>query len=264
MSKDINIISWNVNGLRSILKKNNIFDNKSGIFEDLVSKYDIICLSETRLHVDDVRTGDPLGSFLSNYKFRHYTDSGKSGYAGLVIYSKIEPIKYHSFQFGRYLELEFEKVFFILVYVPNSGTLLDYRLETWDPFLYNRIKELMSLKDVIICGDFNVIHQNNDIRHYVLKRNKVAGALDVERASYFKLLSLGLYNVFRLKYPHKIIYTYYSYRTFGRKYNSGMLIDHFLVTRNVLKNVKDISILENIYGSDHLPITMTIKKSLFI
>jgi exodeoxyribonuclease III len=257
------IISWNVNGLRAITKKHTIFNNEEGTFEEFVNQKnpDILCLSEIKMNC---KVDSLLSEILPQYKYKFWSHCSKStGRHGVAVFSKIRPIspvidKLGDFD-GRYLELEFEKYYLVSIYAQNSGEENLKNLELrkkWDSEFLKRVTKLKAKKEVILTGDFNVVHLPIDTSNFEKQRNKVAGVTDLERNNFKNLLSKGFFNVFRILHPEKIKFTYFSYRTRGRKYNSGMQIDYFLVTQKLLKYVKSINILDNIYGSDHLPIQL--------
>lgn len=264
----ISILSWNVNGLRSIIKKNNIIDDShvlNNTFENFISNLnpDIIVLTETKLN----KCSDNLfDSLLSQYKYRYIQPCNvHKGRNGVIIFSKIKPLNvlFNITDEGRYIQLEFSNVYVCGVYVPNSGDKLkrlDYRINTWNPLFLNHVNNLKKIKDVIICGDLNVINNINDTSNYKGQINKIAGVTQLEINNFHLLLNSGFIDVYNYLFPNKVEFTYYSYYTHGRKYNKGMRIDYFLVTKNILKNIITMNVLNNIYGSDHLPILLTLKK----
>jgi exodeoxyribonuclease-3 len=240
------ILSWNVNGLRSILKK----DLGGQSFEDLVKDYDIVALQETKLSCKVHVKCCP--DFLYKY-FSHCEN--KPGSHGVVVFSKIKPVSTESsikgFS-GRYLQLEFEKFYFITVYSQNSGTVgLEKRCE-WDHELYEKLKGLK--KPVVICGDFNVVQLEIDTYNFKGHRNKLAGIYDIERYNFSKLLGIGFINVYRWFHPKTIGYTYFSYLFPARLRNKGLTLDYFLVSKNIIKKIKSVKILGDVYGSDHVPL----------
>jgi len=165
------ILTWNVNGIRAILKKEFIIDNKISKTNTFINylhdtKADIICFNETKISEVQMKELTILSTSL--YPYQYHTHSiKKAGYSGVSIYSKIEPIKeIKTFEDpeGRIICLEFSKFYFIATYIPNSGSQLkrlSYRTKIWDTQFYKYIKKLMSTKLVIVAGDLNVA--NNDI-----------------------------------------------------------------------------------------------------
>ena len=271
-------LSWNVNGLRAILKKDCIINNvkdPNNTFKNFLEKQnaDVVCLTEIRM--DYTKNPPDLG-----YPY-NYASFKTNGRAGVLVMSKIKPksVKTDLIEEGRVVVLEFDRVspagsstgtssttysgnsfYFVGVYVPNSGEelkTLDYRVNTWDPEFYNLLHKLNKKLPVIVAGDLNVVQFERDTKHFDKQRNKVAGVTDLERANFAKLIASGFHNVFRMFYPEKVEYTYFSYKTRGRAYNSGMTIDYFLISKGSGIRLSSIKVLENVYGSDHLPITMT-------
>lgn len=251
-------LSWNVNGLRAIIKKDCIINNikaDGNTVKNFLEKQnaDIVCLTEIRM--DYSKTQFDLG-----YPYNH-ASSKDNGRAGVLVMSKIKPksVKTDAIEEGRIVVLEFEKFHFVGVYVPNSGDglkTLEYRTKTWDPEFYKLLNKLKAKSPVIVAGDFNVVQFEKDTKHFSTQRNKLAGVTDIERFNFSKLLNSGFENAYRELFPEKVEYTFFSYKTRGRQYNSGMTIDYFLVTLQI--KVKDVKVLDNVYGSDHLPLMMII------
>ena len=263
----IKILSWNIVSLRALLKKNNIIDNKSLIkntFENFIKKYqfDIICLQEIKLCTDTINI---LLEILPEYPYKYYNiPHTKKGYSGVAIISKFQPESY-SINFddtlGRYLELKFANFYLINVYATNAGTNLE-RLNEKHEFnkkFYSKMKKLKEKKEVIIVGDFNAIHTSIDSYDFEKHYNKLAGVTNIEIKDFNKLINNGFINVFRTKYPNKHQYSYFTYRWPSRKYNKGLLIDFVLTTSHIYTKIKTIKYLDNIFGSDHLPIQIELQ-----
>lgn len=257
------ILSWNIVSLRAILKKNNIIDNKTLIkntFENFIKKYnyDIICLQEIKL-CD--KTINILLDFLQEeYPYKYYNiPHTKRGYSGVAILSKIKPISY-SINFddtlGRYLKVKFSKFYLINIYATNAGPNLERLKEkqNFNKLFYKKMQKLKLKKEVLILGDFNAIQYDIDSYDFKKHYNKLAGVTDSEIKDLNKLINNGFTNIFRLFYPKKIQYSYFTYRWPSRYYNKGLLIDFALATNNLVKKIKKIKYLDNIYGSDHLPL----------
>ena len=157
--------------------------------------------------------------------------------------------------------MEFEDFFFVNAYVPNSkdGLLrLDFR-QQWEDRLRKHLVKLDQVKPVIYTGDLNVAHNeidltNPDDNHFS------AGFSDQEREKFEALLDSGFKDTFRELYPEKVKYSWWSYRTRARERNVGWRIDYFIVSERLLGDVTDSEILNEVYGSDHCPIRLTIKK----
>lgn len=258
------ILTWNVNGLRSIIKKDTIVDNKPKPNNTLVKYFksteaDIICLGETKLCNDLVSDIDTI------YPHKYFSHSCiTKGYSGVAIYCKEAPVRQIKYDIddteGRVLCLEFKKFYLINVYAPNSGQelkRLDFKLE-WNKQFNHFVKRLMAKKNVIITGDLNVAPNEIDIFNPNGHLNN-AGFTIQERNAFQELLSLGLADAWRELHPSNIEFTYYDYRSKARERNKGWRIDHFLVSSKLLKKVDRCSIKHHVYGSDHLPIILDLK-----
>jgi exodeoxyribonuclease-3 len=247
------IISWNVNGIRAIAKKN--------FFSDIeMLGADILCLQETKAQDHQVaETLEPLNTY------HIYSNSAvRPGYSGTAVISKIKPLNVtkdinigeHDAE-GRVLCLEFEGFFLVDVYVPNSGSelkRLGYRQE-WDRAFFDYLKNLEKVKPVIVCGDLNVAHKSIDLARPKDNYNKTAGYMQEEIDGMNRLTGGGLADTFRRLHPDETDrYTWWSFRAGARSKNIGWRIDYFLVSESLLPSVKDAFILENITGSDHCPV----------
>jgi exodeoxyribonuclease III len=247
------LISWNVNGIRAVAKKN--------FFEDLsVIDPDVLCLQETKAQDDQV--AETLQS-INGYHI--YSNSAeKKGYSGTAILSKKEPLSVtrdmgnpdHDTE-GRVICAEYDKFFLVNVYVPNSGSALkrlDYR-QDWDLEFYNYLKGLEKTKPVIVCGDFNVAHKAIDLARPKANYNKSAGYMQEEIDGMDRFTTGGLTDTFRHFYPDVTDkYSWWSYRASARGKNIGWRIDYFLVSESFLPAVKSAFILNEIMGSDHCPV----------
>jgi exodeoxyribonuclease-3 len=252
------IVSWNVNGIRAIAKKN--------FFEDFKAMdADILCLQETKAQDDQVAEAlVPLDGF-----YIYSNSAEKKGYSGTAIISKTEPISVsrdigiaeHDTE-GRVLCLEYDTFFLIDVYVPNSGSelkRLDYR-QGWDKAFFNYLKNLEKTKPVIVCGDFNVAHKAIDLARPKPNYNKSAGFMQEEIDGMDRYTQGGLTDTFRYLYPEETDkYSWWSYRAGARGKNVGWRIDYFLVSESYLPTVKSASILNEVMGSDHCPVTIELK-----
>lgn len=251
------IVSWNVNGIRAIIKKD---------FDKTIAEInpDILCLQETKAQKKEVEKA--LLPFLNNYDL-YVNEAEKKGYSGTAILTKPKPIKVTygmnipKFDTeGRIICAEYQSYFLVTVYTPNAGQglkRLDFKHE-WDIAFKNYVKELDHIKPVIICGDLNVAHQAIDLKNDKSNYNKTAGYTQIEIDDFTELLNSGFVDVFRHFYPEKIQYTYWSYRFKARERNTGWRIDYFLVSKRIIDKIKNIAILDQYYGSDHCPISMEI------
>jgi exodeoxyribonuclease-3 len=133
---------------------------------------------------------------------------------------------------------------------------LDYRIKEWEPSFRRYVKSLLKNKNVIVTGDFNVAPNETDLFNPKANINN-AGFTLAEREEFRKLLKIGFIDCFRLLYPEKVEYTYFSARGLKcREMNKGWRIDHFLINKDLEKNLLDCLILSNYKGSDHCPIML--------
>lgn len=259
------IISWNINGLRAIIKKKDFFE----LIEQ--ENPDIICLGETKLSCPILSTQQIINKKLPNYVFKYWhPSSSRKGYSGTAIFSKIEPINdtYGLKDLddeGRVITLEFNKFFLVHVYTPNSGQelkRLDFRTKVWDKEFRKYIKKLDKSKPVIVTGDLNVANEEIDIAN-PNSNKRSAGFTDEERKGFKKhLKSIKLIDTFRHFNPDEVKYSYWTYLGGARKRNKGWRLDYFLVSKRLLKKVNDSDILTNIMGSDHAPVILKLKNNL--
>ena len=247
-------ISWNVNGLRAVMKKNFM-----EFFRE--ADADIFCLQETKLQAGQIEMDLP-----DYYEYWNYAE--KKGYSGTAVFCRREPldVRYgigipeHDRE-GRVITLEFGDFFFTTVYTPNSQDelkRLDYRMEWEDSFLAY-MKELDAKKPVIWCGDLNVAHKEIDLKNPKTNRRN-AGFTDEERAKMTAVLESGFVDTFRYFHPDEEgIYSWWSYRFRAREKNAGWRIDYFIASERLMDKVEDSRILTDVYGSDHCPVELILK-----
>lgn len=252
------LFSWNVNGIRAIVKKN---------FFEFINEYqpDVLCLQETKAQDDQVQ--EALTE-LNGYHI--YSNSAeKKGYSGTAILTKTKPLtvfydidKEHHDKEGRVTTAEFDDFYLVTVYVPNSKTdlsRLDDR-QDWDAHFLDFLKELENKKPVIVCGDFNVAHKAIDLARPAANYNKSAGYTQQEIDGMTNFVNAGLVDTFRYFYPEKKDkYSWWSYRGGARFKNVGWRIDYFLVSKAFLPKLKSAAIHMEVEGSDHCPVSIEIK-----
>ena len=247
-------INWNVNGLRAILSK--------GDLDRLIKKEnpDILSIEETKMQENQ------LDREFEGY-YRYMNSAERKGYSGTLVLSKEEPMKViydikgkdHPKE-GRVITLEFKDYYYVCAYVPNSkdGLLrLDYRMHFEDDLR----KHLMSLdkkKPVIYTGDLNVAHNEIDLKNPE-SNHMNPGFSDEERNKFTKLLDSGFVDTFRELYPMKIKYSWWSYRMRARERGVGWRIDYYVVSKRLMKKVKDSLIYDKVMGSDHCPVGLEIE-----
>jgi len=249
------ITTWNVNGIRAVIKK--------GFTESIRSlQPDILCLQETKAQENEVKNA--LQDFEAEYQI-YINSATKKGYAGTALLTKPEPLAVsygigmpeHDDE-GRVITAEYPDFFLVNVYTPNAGQglkRLDYK-EQWNHDFQNYVMELDRQKPVIIAGDLNVAHQAIDLKNPKSNYNKTAGYTEVEIRGFSQLLDAGFIDAFRYLYPERIAYTYWSYRFNARARNAGWRIDYFVVSKRFIDKVKDVLIHDDIMGSDHCPVSL--------
>ena len=243
------LISWNVNGLRAVLKK-----GITDIFFGLDA--DVFCLQETKLQMGQVELD------LPGYE-QYWNCAEKKGYSGTAVFTRVPP---RSVSYGlgipeldtegRVITLEFDGFFFVCVYTPNSQDglkRLDFRMQ-WEDAFRAYLQALDAQKPVIVCGDMNVAHEEIDLKNP--KQNVGnAGFSDEERGKFSELLAAGFTDSFRFLYPDRTdAYSWWSYRAAARQRNVGWRIDYFVISDRLRDKVKDAYILPEIQGSDHCPV----------
>ena len=249
------IISWNVNGIRAVIKK--------GFYEFLNEyKPDIICIQETKAHKDQVNIE------LDNYPYQYWNSAEKKGYSGVAIFSKVEPlkvendmnIKKHDLE-GRVITLEFSKYYLVTVYTPNSKrdlSRLDYRYNEWDKDFLKFLKKLEEKKPVIFCGDLNAAHTEIDLKN-PKTNHKNAGFTKEERQGFTNYINNGFIDTFREFTKEGGHYTWWSYMFQARKKDIGWRIDYFCISKILRKILINSTILKTILGSDHCPIMIELE-----
>ena len=248
-------VSWNVNGLRACLGKGFLdFFNASDA--------DVFCLQETKMQQGQAEVDLP--------GYRQYWNSAeKKGYSGTAVFTRKEPLSV-SYDIGdpahvgegRSITLEFEDLYLVTVYTPNSKdglARLPYRVE-WEDAFRKYLTELDRKKPVVICGDLNVAHEEIDLKNPGPNRGN-AGFSDEERAKLTELLAAGFTDSFRHLYPDLAgAYSWWSYRFHARENNAGWRIDYFLVSDRLRERIENAEIHSDVFGSDHCPVSLTLQK----
>ena len=262
----ITLSSWNVNGIRAV-------SGKEGFNWFLNSSYDIIGFQETKAteaQVDDNIKNRP------GYDAYFCSSTVKKGYSGTAVFSRIKPL---SIEFelpdekykgeGRIIHLEFEKFHYFNGYFPNGGAaILDenekptgefkrvpYKMGFFDSF-FEYAQKLRQEKPIVVCGDFNIAHKPIDLAR-PKANEKNTGFLPIERAFLDKFTAAGYIDTFR--HVHGDVpdmYSWWSYKAFGRAKNVGWRIDYFFVSDELAGNIVDARIESEVLGSDHCPVTL--------
>jgi len=244
-------ISWNVNGLRAVVKKG---------FEDIFWSLDadFFCIQETKLQEGQINLD------LPGYEC-YWSYAEKKGYSGTAIFTKHTPLSVshnipgHDTE-GRAVTLEYEDFYLVCVYTPNSQDSLkrlDYRM-SWEDDFREYLCGLDAVKPVIVCGDMNVAHEEIDLKNPATNHFN-PGFSDEERGKFTELLEAGFTDSFRSLYPDRTdAYSWWSYRAAARERNVGWRIDYFVVSDRLRENIKDAYILPEVMGSDHCPVGLDI------
>ena len=262
------LYSWNVNGLRAVIKK--------GALQSFIKEYDpdILCLQETKAKQGQAEIDLPEYEEIWN-------SAERAGYSGTAIFTKIKPLSVaYSFpkeieesveewedQFGdarkegRVLTAEFEDFYLIDVYVPNEKDdlgRLKYRELVWDRALLSYMCELDAKKPVFVCGDFNVAHEEIDLARP--KQNEGhAGFTKEGRQGMTNYLSNGFIDTWRSLHPNEQQFSWWSYRGGARAKNVGWRIDYFLASERLRDRIAVAEICDEVMGSDHCPIMVELK-----
>ncbi|RLQ20681.1 exodeoxyribonuclease III [Seongchinamella sediminis] len=253
------ITSWNVNGLRAVMKKD--FSRSLAALQT-----DILCLQETKAQDEQVSAA------LEGIDGYHvYSNSAvRKGYSGVAILTRVAPlavtadigIEEHD-QEGRVLTAEFDDFFLVTVYTPNSGNelvRLPYR-QSWDAAFLAFVKTLEKQKPVLMCGDFNVAHREIDLARPKPNYNKSAGYTQQEIDGMDRIIDAGFIDTFRHLHPEEVKYSWWSYRAGARARNVGWRIDYVLGTASLVEQqVSGASIHNEILGSDHCPVAVTLDR----
>lgn len=254
---------------------------------------DIFCVQETKSHKEQIQeffeksetslfdsANDNVkkGKLFPEFPYHFWNSAKKKGYSGTAIFSKVKPLseiygltslkKSEQDEEGRVITLEFRDFYLVNVYTPNSKhelLRLDYRYDVWDKAFLKHMKALERKKQVIVCGDLNVAHEEIDIKNS--QNNKTTdkkpgnpGFTDKERERFGDFLKAGFVDTFRYLYPDTIRYSWWAYRFGARARNIGWRIDYFLVSQDLKNKIKDAKIFDEIHGSDHCPVSLELKK----
>ncbi len=258
--KKIKLISWNVNGLRAVMKKDFPVSFKN-------MDADVFSIQETKLQ-EDQRTDEMIQ--IDGYESYWAYSTIKKGYSGVATYSRIKPkyvktgIGYSKYdEEGRILELDLKDFILFNIYFPNgqmSEERLQYKLDFYNDFLVYAEKLRQSGRSLIITGDFNTAHNDIDLKH-PKPNSKRSGFLRIERDWLDKIVKMGYVDTFRYFFPDTVKYSWWSYRFNARKNNAGWRIDYFFVTSDIIDKgwIKEPFIDNTIVGSDHCPVGLLLE-----
>jgi exodeoxyribonuclease-3 len=250
------ITTWNVNGLRALLRK--------GAWEWIEAELpDILCIQEIKVQPDQL-TKSQLETIESNYAIL-WNSAERRGYSGVATMTseRVSEVDFilgvEKFDVeGRLIQIHHTDVIIINVYFPSGQSgqeRVDFKLDFYAELLH-RCDELHNIgKKLIICGDFNTAHQEIDLKNHK-SNHKTSGFLPEERAWVQKYLDHGFVDAFRVMYPKKEQYTWWSYRANARQRNVGWRLDYFLVSEKLMPRVQDVVIHDQVQGSDHCPVSL--------
>ena len=253
----MHLISWNVNGIRAVLRKNRFLPFVTA------SDPDVICLQETKAHPQQVELD------LPSHPYQYWHSAEKKGYAGTAIFAKHEPLSVsyglglEAFDSeGRLVAAEFDDLYAVSVYVPNSKrdlSRLDER-QDWDRAFLSHLKDLEQRKPVVFSGDFNVAHTEIDLARP--KDNEGHhGYTREERSGFDNFVSAGFIDTFRSLYPDaRDQYTWWRQMGGARERNVGWRIDYVMISAALLPRLESASILSDVYGSDHCPVGIQLRR----
>lgn len=261
------LYSWNVNGIRAVVKK--------GLFQKFIRDFqpDILCLQETKAMQGQAEIDLP--------EYQEYWNSAdRAGYSGTAIFTKIPPVAV-TYGFlptligipemrdiygdltreGRLITAEFERFFVVTVYTPNSKddlTRLVLRTDVWDITFLSHLKALEKKKQVLLCGDLNVAHTEDDLTNPRPNRGR-HGFTDEERAGFQRYIDAGFIDTFRLFTKGKGHYTWWVQWANARARNVGWRIDYWLASWSLRDYIREAKIHVDVFGSDHCPVSVRIE-----
>ena len=257
--KQIKLVSWNVNGLRAVMKKDFLTSVQA-------LDADVLALQETKLQeaqlTEEMRC---IEGYASHFAFA----SVKKGYSGVAVYSRHEPTAVRTGMGierfdaeGRVVELDLGEFIFFNIYFPNgqmSEDRLKYKLEFYDAFFSYANERRAAGRSLVICGDYNTAHNEIDLKN-PKANEKRSGFLRIERDWLDRIVADGYVDTFRALYPDTIKYSWWSYRFRARERNAGWRVDYFFVTPDIVEKgwIKDAYIDNDIFGSDHCPVGLTL------
>lgn len=273
MLTGMKLYSWNVNGIRAVEKK--------GLLEPFLTKHqpDVLCIQETKAQPEQVQ--EQFASHYPQYE-QYWYSADKSGYSGTAVFTKYSPRvvvnglpadiveKYQladqygdTTKEGRVLVLEYETCFVATVYTPNAKEDLSrIAMRTqWDPAFLEYMKRLEEQKPVIMCGDFNVAHTEQDLARPQPNQGK-KGFTQEERSGFSAFIDNGFIDTLREFYEGNGYYTWWSHYAKARERNVGWRIDYFLVSSKLKPQLKSAEIHPDIYGSDHCPASVELDLKL--
>jgi exodeoxyribonuclease III len=254
----IDLLSWNVNGIRAVTSK--------GLFAPVIEGHrpDILCLQETKISQDQLV---PQLTDHKGYK-SYFSHAQKRGYSGVAVYSKMEPLSVteglghaHLDTEGRTLVLDYGDFVLANIYFPNGAQnqeRLDFKMEFYRAFLEWAQGLKLQGKHLVVCGDFNTAHKEIDLAR-PKANEKISGFLPIERAWMDDFVAAGHDDTFRLFNKDPDHYSWWAMRTNARERNVGWRIDYFFTAAPFTQRVKAAGILPEVMGSDHCPVSLRVE-----
>lgn len=261
------IYSWNINGIRAVVRK--------GALQEFMAKHrpDIVCLQETK-----AEQGQAEIDFVGYEEY--WNSAHKKGYSGTAIFSKIKPLKVvngipesitkkynlvddkdrDSATEGRVIAAEFDKFWLVTVYTINAKddlSRLALKYEHWDPAFLAYVNQLQKKKPVIFCGDLNTAHTEDDLARPKENKGK-KGFTDEEREGFDNMLKAGFVDIFRKFHKGNGHYTWWTHWANARARNVGWRIDYIMISDKLVPKVKAAKIHADVMGSDHAPVSIEI------
>ena len=244
------LVSWNVNGLRAVIGKD-FYESVRALDPD------VLCLQEIKMQKGQCDVDLPGYTLLFNC-------ADRKGYSGTAVFSRL-PVAGAEFGIGidehdhegRVITCDMGDFYLVCCYTPNSQDglkRLDYRMR-WEDDFRAYLQKLDREKPVILCGDLNVAHEEIDLKNPRTNRMN-AGFTDQERGKMTELLGAGFVDSFRYLHPEEVKYSWWSYRFHAREKNAGWRIDYFIVSERAKENIRAAEIHNEIFGSDHCPVSI--------
>ncbi len=251
----LKIYSWNVNGIRAISKK--------GFIDWMDQDKDIVCVQELKAQDGQI----PIEIISNPFFETHCNFAEKKGYSGVGTFTQPIPKKvntgfpYDSLNIeGRVLEITYDDFILYNIYFPNgkkNQERLDYKMQFYNDLSAYLKEKLKENPNIVVCGDVNTAHNEIDLARP--KPNmKNSGFLDIERKWITSFLNIGFVDSFRKRNPDTVKYSWWDYKTRARERNTGWRIDYFFVSENLDKKVINAQIHNDIMGSDHCPLSITL------
>ena len=251
-NESLKLYSWNVNGLRAVLKKG---------FLDFVGKYQPDILGLQEIKAEESQVADGLKTLTGYHHV--FSSAERKGYSGVALFTREKPksvtLSLGKKEFdgeGRVIRADYENFILFNVYFPNGKSRperLQYKMDFYECFL-DVCKDLIKKgKNVVVCGDVNTAHKEIDLARPKANQ-KISGFLPEERAWIDRFLAAGFSDIFRELHPEPEQYTWWDMQSGARARNVGWRIDYFYISHSLRKKVKGASILPEVMGSDHCPV----------